>query len=640
MDDEARAAYESQSLTLRADLKQWEGDWANAHAGKKPGRGDIKQNPDIARKYKQYNRLRDILACRIPPPATSDPVREDHSQQQQQQQRQYRKRTQSDVALPPPQTPSKKARPARTSPRPQPPEHTTNAMANDDPGTPSTTQAVTPLVTALTSISPTPQKDGRVLGLFDLLGRTPSRSATDTTAAINSLSGVATPSKQRTFGSILPADTTTSSVTAATPTTARFATTPQSKHTNSQTLFPPTSTTAATPSRGHDKENKLFKTPSNSRVTKSRVGNTPTSSTPSFLRRRTFARSITAPVKSAGLAPVDEHDHVGDQGAGGVGAEDEAWKEMGPLRLPRKLGVSIGRSLSSVVAGLRKLEDEAFDDDEEALREMEREMDGDDGSTPAAAPGSGAGAKSGMRIGTKQAASGATGDVEVEDGQIATHPDRQPPAQGVVRGHQPAGSAHPGLLSGFDEDALFDSPDEEGHSLPQPLRQFKKRGQKRTTRLVKMRPTRARRPTQQTENLPAVSDEDEGEDVDDNLIPETQLNPATVPSHTAGGDDNLLLSDDDLNLSDFDADSSGDSDSGTVVQPKGKAKAAQGKLTKNKITVVGGAAASKEEEEGGVIKRAVRKVKATAHANFKRLKLRNTGSKGGPGHNSRFRRRR
>lgn len=47
MDDEARAAYESQSLKLRADLKQWEGDWANAHAGKKPGRGDIKQNPDI-----------------------------------------------------------------------------------------------------------------------------------------------------------------------------------------------------------------------------------------------------------------------------------------------------------------------------------------------------------------------------------------------------------------------------------------------------------------------------------------------------------------------------------------------------------------------------------------------------------------
>ena len=47
MDDRARAAYEGQSLQLRADLKQWEGDWATAHAGRKPGRDDIKQNPDI-----------------------------------------------------------------------------------------------------------------------------------------------------------------------------------------------------------------------------------------------------------------------------------------------------------------------------------------------------------------------------------------------------------------------------------------------------------------------------------------------------------------------------------------------------------------------------------------------------------------
>jgi hypothetical protein len=47
MDDQARAAYEEQSLQLRAELKKWEGDWATAHAGKKPGRDDIKQNRDI-----------------------------------------------------------------------------------------------------------------------------------------------------------------------------------------------------------------------------------------------------------------------------------------------------------------------------------------------------------------------------------------------------------------------------------------------------------------------------------------------------------------------------------------------------------------------------------------------------------------
>ncbi len=46
---------------------------------------------------------------------------------------------------------------------------------------------------------------------------------------------------------------------------------------------------------------------------------------------------------------------------------------------------------------------------------------------------------------------------------------------------------------------------------------------------------------------------------------------------------------------------------------------------------------STDKESG--IKKAVRKVKAVAHANFRRLKLRNHGAKGGPGYNSRFRRR-
>lgn len=47
MDDQARAAYESQCLKLRAELKKWESDWAATHGGTKPTRDDIKQNPDI-----------------------------------------------------------------------------------------------------------------------------------------------------------------------------------------------------------------------------------------------------------------------------------------------------------------------------------------------------------------------------------------------------------------------------------------------------------------------------------------------------------------------------------------------------------------------------------------------------------------
>jgi hypothetical protein len=48
----------------------------------------------------------------------------------------------------------------------------------------------------------------------------------------------------------------------------------------------------------------------------------------------------------------------------------------------------------------------------------------------------------------------------------------------------------------------------------------------------------------------------------------------------------------------------------------------------------------KNANRDGKVKTAARKVTALANQNFKRLKLRNSGAKGGPGHNSRFRRKR
>lgn len=48
MDERSKAEYESQAQALRADLKKWESDWVKAH-GSKPGRDDIKANPDIGK---------------------------------------------------------------------------------------------------------------------------------------------------------------------------------------------------------------------------------------------------------------------------------------------------------------------------------------------------------------------------------------------------------------------------------------------------------------------------------------------------------------------------------------------------------------------------------------------------------------
>lgn len=47
MDDETRSRYENKAKDLRTELKAWESEWAQAHGGSKPGRQDIKDNPDI-----------------------------------------------------------------------------------------------------------------------------------------------------------------------------------------------------------------------------------------------------------------------------------------------------------------------------------------------------------------------------------------------------------------------------------------------------------------------------------------------------------------------------------------------------------------------------------------------------------------
>lgn len=49
MNEELSVLYQAKAKDLRAHLKSWEGDWARSHDGNKPGRQDIKNNPDIGR---------------------------------------------------------------------------------------------------------------------------------------------------------------------------------------------------------------------------------------------------------------------------------------------------------------------------------------------------------------------------------------------------------------------------------------------------------------------------------------------------------------------------------------------------------------------------------------------------------------
>jgi hypothetical protein len=263
------------------------------------------------------------------------------------------------------------------------------------------------------------------------------------------------------------------------------------------------------------------------------------------------------------------------------------------------------------------MEEEAFGEEEEVLREMEM-----------GEQGMGTGVHRGA-VGTakKVVDGGKGGEVEAGDSQVQGHGQlgRELPGNGDKPGEAEETEEPPvGLLSGFDEEPLHGSSDEDAQQTKnQPLRTFKKRGQKRTTRLVNMRPTRAKRPARLDTN-PSQEEEDE-------IIHDTQFNTAN-PATTANDEDT------NLRLSDLDSSSEVDFDASASEEEAEQEEAAS--KTKQKKPAPGKDKSESKEKSDGVVKRAVRKVKATAHANFKRLKLRNSGAKGGPGYGSRWRRRR
>lgn len=211
----------------------------------------------------------------------------------------------------------------------------------------------------------------------------------------------------------------------------------------------------------------------------------------------------------------------------------------------------MARGLSEIVASLRKVEDDHLDDDLDALREAENE-----------------GSMCNPALAAPNKTPGASESILTADTQALNLP-----------------------LGGFDDEGLYDSADEEQLDRGQPLRLFKKKGQKRTTRRVKMKPIKTLRPEQ-----------------DD-----------TVPAATEGNVEDDYDSDPEVRASDVESDFE-----------KKEAKAIKSTTR----------ASRKTKEDGGTIKKAARKVNELAHANFQRLKLKNNGAKGGPGFNSRFRRRR
>ncbi|KAM6478711.1 DNA replication/checkpoint protein [Trichoderma sp. SZMC 28011] len=472
MDENLKKEYEARAQKVRADLKQWEADWAKTHGGKKPGREDIKNTPIIAQKYKDYNKLRDIIAGKLVPPPDTSTSKQKHEKRK------------SDGA--PVGTPMKRAKHAETPSKrlaPNGEEYMNSPAISRKLFSPA----------PVTSIGPTPQRDGKVLGLFDLLVEREFKSPMK--GASNTAGSLATPSKHR---SSLFEDSA-----------ANLGRTPTS--TSKRKLF-------STPMKKRDGQNTVG-TPSS--VSKLQFD------TPAFLKRHS-------------LPTLDENTTF----------------DAPPLRLPRK---SLVRGLSEIVASLRKVEEEVLDDDLEALREAEADAEAE-----------------------------SRGPI-----QPPVKPQRQEPKQDIL---EPDSQAKQLPLGGFDDEGMYDSPTEDAVDRDgRPMKVFKKKGQKRTTRRVNMRPVRTKRPTNVAEGNESGAEEDE-----DDTIAETQAQ--TGRSDVAGESDGEFIDGDEYDT------------------PDTKAK--------------------KPAKEEGAVKKTTRKVNQLAHANFHRLKLRNHGAKGGPGYNSRFRRRR
>ncbi|PVH99079.1 hypothetical protein DM02DRAFT_529835 [Periconia macrospinosa] len=275
---------EQRCNALRHDLKTWEKQFAAAHNGRKAERVDIKANAEISQKYKEYNKVRDLLAGKSLPQTPSKHAR--------------------NLAHNANRTP-KAAKAQLKTPTKRNLEDSLDAIA---PSPSQSTSAQRP-----SFIGPTPQRDGRVLGLFDLLpAETPIKNRTVFADIVPN--ALQTPSKKVNLKDVESS--------------------PESRIRRERTPL----------SSGKRFMLDQFVTPK--KRPRGDEG-TPTSAmggltTPAFLRRDNFLKDI---------------------------AEDD---EPTPRPLPWKRR-GIGRSLSAMIQSMKKQEEDQMDEEEEIMRQMEME---------------------------------------------------------------------------------------------------------------------------------------------------------------------------------------------------------------------------------------------------------------------------
>ena len=564
MDAEERKRYEDQSHQLRIQLKQWEGKWAAAHSGDKPSREDIKNNPDIASKYKKYHKIRYILDAKAPAPKSFcerrliEQVPIIHHTKSDQEGKGKRKSEASVAHL---ATPAKRSRFTQTPSQGRTAQLSTTPTVSRKLFSPA----------ASTSIGPTPQKDGKILGLFDLLEEE-VRDVPVTTAlkAVAKEESLETPNK------------------------------------NVYDL--------------EEDDEKLGKTPMSS-------------------GRRNYLAMFITPVKPRGckgtLETAQQYDDPLDDIAKMFQTPeflkrdqplpiDVEYKSPDPIRLPRK---PLGKTLSSIIADLRKMEDERMDEEMDLTREMEAQCVGalSESSLPKAATKQ-------INKDSQEKTESATPQ-EFKNAAKSTETSKPSTSSGADILTEILAKDSQVLLGGFDDEAAYDSPVEEQLDRGKPLRVYKKKAPKRTTRKTNMRPVRSKRPNNLTESSGDDSDEHQGKH---EVVPDTQYDATAAKENIdpADGDDIVRPG------GGFkDKDNTAPRAHEGAKKKRGRGRPNRSKTTKDtEGTATTEKNDDKKDESKG--KRTARKVNQLAHANFRALKLKNRRSKTGPGFPRRWRRRR
>lgn len=365
--------------------------------------------------------------------------------------------------------------------------------------------------------------------------------------------------------------------------------------------------------------------------------------TPAFLRRH----SQHGDIFPSNASHNEGLDHDGDDD------HPITWTPIKPRRGPRMAG----KGLSALVRGLREMEEEKLDEDLDILRELE---DGANGQPPAPGPAN---------------------KLKVSKSKLFDVPDSQIPDMPL--GADGANWKN-GDDGGYDDLLEPEKPGKGGRKI------WKKKGQKRTTRRVIMRPVSgAWKPEPKWKGGAAESEEEDNNKEEKEgdgegvviAIAETQITQSGGPvqnHHSLDGietDEDRAVGSDDVDDDDFELEMTG-VDVG-VGGTEGKEKGTVRGRKRGKSTMLRGDAEEEEgnwegegakEEREGKMKgeeatrkgtqdrndkakqqdtkndnknnKQKKKINPMAHANFRALKIRNKNSKGKGGGGKRFGRRR